>query len=112
MPLALREPYLYQNDCIVYFIIVGNWNLAVKAAASVLLMSPDDETAAGNMKFYRSNSQGRGVTDSDYLPRNDVKKYHERREKLKRLQKLAPDIFESDEVGFVFYAIQGHFFVK
>jgi len=76
---------------------LGNWNLAVKSAASVLLMSPEDETAAGNMKFYRSNSQGRGVTDSDYLPRNDVKKYHERREKLKRLQKLAPDIFESDE---------------
>jgi len=76
---------------------IGNWNMAVKSAASVLLMNPDDETAAGNMQYYRNNAQGRGVTDADYLPRNDVKKYKENRDKLKLLKEKAVAAWGGEE---------------
>nr|XP_002129606.1 cartilage-associated protein [Ciona intestinalis] len=64
---------------------LGKWEMAVPAAASVLLLNPNDKDAQNNLDYYESKAEERRlVRDIHFQPRADaVKFFTEKQKKVK-----------------------------
>ena len=65
--------------------VVGRVDEAVFAAVSASLLNPNDDTSRHNMRYYESIKEEHQLSEADFNPRDDAKKFYLRREALKDL---------------------------
>ncbi|CAK8689372.1 unnamed protein product [Clavelina lepadiformis] len=81
---------------------LGDWGMAIPAAASALLLDPESEIADSNMKYFREQGEKLGYDSPlTYNPRSDALKYHEHVSMLSELVAKGQWIINHEDEDYV-----------